>query len=133
MIARAQGGGGEVPSAQEETGRTSRAGNRFRSTVFNCCGGPRLSILIADARSRDFHGAPRSWNGENASLTIKCPSCSSTDWLSVARGERHYLRCLDCGQIKFLPVRNPPSEQGPSILPVDLFSATDSAIGTVIT
>ena len=70
MTAKPQGRGGDVPSAQEEA---SRAGNRFRSAVFNCCGGPRLSILIADARSRDFDGAPRSWNGENPSFDNQMP------------------------------------------------------------
>ena len=68
-------------------------------------------------------------------MTIKCPSCSSIDWLSVAHRGRHYVRCLECGQIKLLPVRKPAPEPVPSLAAslVDLFPATDSPIGSVRT
>src|SRR5262249_32545004 len=70
----------------------------------------------------------------NTQMTVKCPSCSSTDWLFVARGERRYVRCRDCGQIKLLPVRKSPlkSVRSTEAFPTDLFSAADSSVGPVI-
>ena len=93
-----------------------------------------LRCSFAVARPGISDCAPRSWIGESTPVTIKCPSCSSTDWLSVAHGKRHYLRCRECGQIKFLPVRKPASEPVQSLAAslVDLFPAADSPIGSVI-
>jgi hypothetical protein len=59
----------------------------------------------------------------------KCPSCGSTDWLSVGHGERRYAKCLQCGQIKLLqrgtvalsPI--PSAKVGAFLL--DLFPAAD--------
>lgn len=41
-------------------------------------------------------------------MDFKCPSCRSTDWVYIGRGERHYVRCSDCGQIRLLLVRPLP-------------------------
>jgi uncharacterized Zn finger protein len=41
-------------------------------------------------------------------MGFKCPSCRSTDWLYVRRSARHYVRCLDCGQVRLLLIRPLP-------------------------
>jgi len=38
-------------------------------------------------------------------MDFKCPSCSGANYVYIGRGERHYVRCSDCGQIQLLPVR----------------------------
>jgi hypothetical protein len=62
-------------------------------------------------------------------MDFKCPSCRSTDWLYIGRGERHYVRCLDCGQIRLLLVRPLPPVKAlltkASTL-IDLFPAADA-------
>ena len=65
-------------------------------------------------------------------MDFKCPSCRSADWLYIGRGERHYVRCLDCGQIRLLLVRPlPPVKalltQATSAL-INLFPAADAFI-----
>ena len=59
----------------------------------------------------------------------KCPRCDGTDWLSVGHGERRYVKCLHCGQIKLLQVRtaalSPTSYAKVGACLLDLFPAAD--------
>jgi uncharacterized Zn finger protein len=47
-------------------------------------------------------------------MDSKCPSCGSTDWLSVGHGERRYAKCLQCGQIMLLQLPTVASSPIPS-------------------
>lgn len=61
---------------------------------------------------------------------FKCPSCRSTDWLYIRREERHYVRCLDCGQVRLLLVRPLPPralEKATSAF-MTLFPAADAFV-----
>jgi uncharacterized Zn finger protein len=51
-----------------------------------------------------------------------CPSCSGPKCVDLARGERHYVRCEECGQIQLLLVR-PLHSLNNNV--VDLFPALD--------
>ena len=70
----------------------------------------------------------------NTQMTVKCPSCSSTAWLFIAQGERRYVRCRDCGQIKLLPVRKSrlKAVKATEAFLTDLFPAADNSIESVI-
>jgi len=62
-------------------------------------------------------------------MDSKCPSCDSTDWLSVGHGQRRHAKCRQCGQMRLLYVRGtapspaPPTEVSASLR--DLFPAAD--------
>ena len=63
-------------------------------------------------------------------VDFKCPNCRRTDWLYAGRGERHYAKCLACGQIRLLLVRPLPPTRAKSPL-ADLFPSSDAPIAQV--
>jgi Zn ribbon nucleic-acid-binding protein len=76
-------------------------------------------------KRRNFRGGPElprrpDFNSEGRRpveiMGFKCPSCRSCDWLYVGRGERHYVRCIECGQVRLLLVRSLPPTKAKSIL-----------------
>jgi hypothetical protein len=80
-----------------------------------------------------FGGAPRRPHSTSEGprrmeiMDLTCPSCRGSDWLPVGRGERRYLRCRECGQIRLLLVHPLPPTNAASIF-MNLFPPADASV-----
>lgn len=61
-------------------------------------------------------------------MDFRCPCCRGTDWRYVGRGERHFVKCQSCGQVRLLLVRPLP----PRRILMDLFPRADGLEGEAV-